>query len=347
MRIADSTERRDPVSGLIRLGTTLTTAGKLRQSGLLKIEDQERIHLVKLFDGKITETSPQYTAPGFLLTEESLSKCLFSAVRPKIIFEEKTVGLHSGFSINTDGVILRGVIRRTDLFEPRVLSERIPMNTLKADLNGINRILKFSLSEEEKRFVEGLARPTPVVMAIWKRGLAPRYAGAWLVALNLMGVFPDWSPGDLPRVSAASMILKKLKTGASAFELLGVLPDTSEKEIDRAFRKQSFNLHPDRFVYVSETERTDALTAFEAVSNAYNQLKNSRRKSVVRTSTYTTHLEDDIFGNHSWKNNLEAAEKAVAEGRGRQAAALALKALSMKPPQDAILIIKSILRRCA
>ena len=60
------------------------------------------------------------------------------------------------------------------------------------------------------------------------------------------------------------------------YEILGVSPDSTEKEIKQAYRKIARNLHPDKLK--KGEERSEKEKIFADVSEAYNVLKHRRKR---------------------------------------------------------------------
>lgn len=350
MEVPLGIERRDPASGLIRLGLVLSHLQKQRQSGDLRVADQGRIHLVRLFEGHISGILFDDDDDGKSVQGKSWSAVpdhLFTLVRPQTVFEEKTV-LQIGTSmVPADRAVLRGVVKRQDLFNPRPLAERIPVETLRLDREMLLRLMTMGLSDDEVRFVIRLEVPTPVTMALWKRGLSPDHAGALLVALNVLGCFAGWAPGDLPRISAVTQLLRKIRARKDSHQILGVSESASMAEIDRAFRKLSFELHPDRLSCFSFQERQEAMEAFESVTAAHAELKFSRRSPKVRVTRTERKDAMSAYQTESWNASLSAARNFAAAGLHKQAATSVLRALSYSPPPGVVAELKQILRESA
>jgi hypothetical protein len=342
-------ERRDPASGLIRLGVALCSLEKERRSGVLTVEDRGRTHLAFMSEGRIAEVSFDCGCGSGAEVYHRYGdhpEDLFKSVRPKISFDERQDGRQGRQTVTADKVVLLGVAQRLDLFDPRPLQERIPLSVLKLERDGIARMMNAGLTESEKEFIWSLQIPTPLVMAIWKRGLSPRHAGALIVGLNLLGCFPEWEPGDLPRMTAVSRLLRKMNGNLLPHEILGVSTVASKEEIDRAFRKLSFEIHPDRFGFGADKDRQDATRAFELLSEAHAKLKASRRSPKVRLQQSSSSSEC-LSSQGTWTVHLHAAKEAESRGSRRQAQASALRALSCSPPPDIASELKRILQSCA
>jgi hypothetical protein len=343
-------ERRDPASGLIRLGVVLSALEKERRSGLLKVEDEGRTHLVLVSKGHIAGVyfdcdNTLMTGVQQLSSGDSLEN-LFASIRPKISFNDLPAVRNGYETVTADRVVLHGVASRLDLFDPRPLQERIPVDVLKLERDGLARAMNAGLSPKESEFVLSLHIPTPSAMALWKRGLKPRHAGALIVGLNLLGCFPEWEPGDLPRIPAVSRLLRKMAGDLPPHDILGVSKDASKEEIDRAFRRLSFEIHPDRLGFVSEKEKQGAIKAFELLSAAHAQLKVSRRSPEVRFKPQSP--SSDLSSTQGpWIGHLNAAKTAESQGSRRQAQVSALRALSCSPPPDIAVELKRILQSCA
>jgi hypothetical protein len=268
---------------------------------------------------------------------------LFALPRPQAMFEERSVDPDSAPLINPQTVVVRGVARRRDLFEPRALLDRVPVDVLRIKPGLCHHLHGLPLGPEEIAFIQRLKVPTPLTMALWKRGLDPRHAGAVVVALNLLGAFEEWTPGDLPRVTLVHQILRLIRNGASDHTLLGVETDASDREVDRAFRRLSLMLHPDRVTDLPEPEAQRANDAFVQLNRAHARLKRSRRSRPGRSA-----LGDaEIIRDGPWWPLLRQARTARQRGDHRRARAYAVKALALSPPIDAIREIKSILRQVA
>lgn len=100
---------------------------------------------------------------------------------------------------------------------------------------------------------------------------------------------PCWSCGAEPvsgRFCAACDKIQPLDPGWTHFEVLGV-PRTMKQDraqLDRAFRETSRLVHPDRFRAKSAVERRLALEQTTAVNEAFQRLKDPRRRAEVLLS---------------------------------------------------------------
>ena len=65
----------------------------------------------------------------------------------------------------------------------------------------------------------------------------------------------------------------------SAFEVLGVTPDTNEAGIKHAYRRRSLEWHPDRWARYSDAYVARANYLFSLVTSAYQQIAPSREES--------------------------------------------------------------------
>ena len=178
-----------------------------------------------------------------------------------------------------------------------------------------------------------------------------RCAGALLVALNLVGFWEgQWEPGLLPRVQEIARVLRKLRDGAADEELLGLTRDSDPREIDRAFRRLSLTLHPDRLGPVGGREAELAREAFVGVSAAHERLKQrSRRSRPVRSSVSTRVARVDLVQREpaGWIELAREAHRAIARGDRTRARAFALKALAASPPDPQRTELTAILSRVA
>ncbi len=131
---------------------------------------------------------------------------LFTLPRPQVCFSPMTNPNQHGAGINPGEVVINGLLARQDLFKPAVFAQRIPVDTLRLNIDQQGAVQRLPLSDEELAFLSRLYIPTPVPIILWKRGLNPRHASALIVALNLLGAFDEvWAPGDLPRLTAANI----------------------------------------------------------------------------------------------------------------------------------------------
>ena len=337
-------ERRDPVSGVLMLGTILSRVSKRRETGYVAVRDHGREHSIKIVDGAIELIASDRVTD--FLTEPNRIRSrvqeLFALPRPLSVFapchiQGKCIG-----PVDPMAMIVKGIIKRADLFDPVVLMERIPHNALTLKLENKKYLQLLSLSDEEKKFVSCLDVPTPLAMLFWKRGLNPRHAGALVVALNLIGMFENWEPGFLPRPGTATHIQRKSEGECSDHELLGVSHDASLEEIDRAFRMLALELHPDRLIGLSAREASRAESAYLVVSAAHARLRQSRRRRPVRDPVggYAVHSRA------SWLPFVKLARKASQQGDHKRARAFAVKAIALLPPeeikQELLLLVKRV-----
>ncbi len=157
------------------------------------------------------------------------------------------------------------------------------------------------------------------------------------MALNLVGLWErEWEPGLLPRISVAVKVLQAMDRGVSDRELLGVADDAGDSEMDRAFRRFSLELHPDRLVGMPDAEAGIATEAFGGVSAAYDRLKRSRRSRSVRDAggepLARVHLRRR--SPDSWTETYEEAVRCYRSGDLARARAFATKTLGLSPPGD-------------
>jgi DnaJ-domain-containing protein 1 len=69
----------------------------------------------------------------------------------------------------------------------------------------------------------------------------------------------------------------RVQTGSTAlttnyYQLLGIRPTASQEELERAYKRYVFRIHPDR-VYVNEVERTEAQRKLLEINNAMRVLR--------------------------------------------------------------------------
>ncbi|MDJ0763277.1 MAG: J domain-containing protein [Myxococcota bacterium] len=329
-------ERRDPASGILKLGQILSCARRGGHTGSVEVRDQGRTHTIHLNCGLIADidlTHTQRTRDTITAQHiEQRAIDLFSLKRPHVLWQEAQQEDNHSAWIDPEMVVISGVLRRQDLFDPVLLIDRIPSAVLRINPLKLKDIQTMPLSREERCFANHLRVSTPVPMILWKRGLAPGHAAAVLVALNLTGCFEEtWEPGDLPRHTEIARVRRQLRAGVDDARILGLHGDASPKAVDRAFRRLSFELHPDRLPYLSDGERAAALEAFIGASQAYDRLKRSRRSRPVTTSFPRT--ARDACRGDALRTVLGEARTSKASGRHQRARAFALKALAMNPTE--------------
>jgi hypothetical protein len=244
-------------------------------------------------------------------------------------------------------VVLSGVLRRQDLFDPKPLVERIPVNALKLSETGIARLRNLKITPLEKQFITALVVPTPTAMAFWKRGLPPTHAAAMVVALNLLGCFEAWRPGELPRLNPFTALERQIRNATSDYEILGILPEADAQEVDRAFRKLSFICHPDRLQDAPKIEQESAEKVFRGITGAYSRLKSRRARPVRRRDNAPA--TDGVIPHPipGWSELFSQSQAAARLGDRRKARALALKALAAAPPPSIISALKAVLKQVA
>jgi hypothetical protein len=331
-------ERRDPVSGILKLGVLLSSAHCNGWTGALQVRDREGVHTVPLIRGRIAAGSSRI---GPLLQQ------LFVLPRPYAVFEERPVEALEALLVDPQPLVVQGVKRRRDLFEPRALVERIPVEVLRLSPGTGQRLGRLGLAPDEMAFIRRLAVPTPLTLALWKRGLAPGHASAVVVALNLLGVFEAWRPGDLPRPSLVSRLSRMIRSAAPDHELFGVDADAPPREVDRAFRKLSLGLHPDRLAGTPGPEAERAKEAFVHLSRAHARLTRSRRASAAGRREAVARADVASAGPDTWEGLLHRARAAADSGDVPGARRFAVKALALSPPGDAATELKALLRRVA
>ncbi len=347
-------ERRDPISPVLKLGTVLATARRDGRSGLIEVRDRGHIHKISIRAGSIVDVAVdgslvEQPRPYDPFPAYTKAASFFALPRPHIVWKPGSKDTR-GRVLDPIRVVLGGVTGRLDLFDPAALVERIPVQVLSIPKHKMHLIGDMPLTRPEREFLHRLRVPTPIPMALWKRGLDPRYAGALIVALNLLGVWDsEWEPGLLPRLTAAVKILRRLQASVNDFDLLGVVDDADPRVTDKAFRRLSLDLHPDRVSRLPESEAKMARTAFEGVASAYERIRRSRRSRPVRTTSGepVARIKLVKIRPSGWRELYAEAVRAHSAGNTVRARAFALKALAMSPPEDARARIMQIIARVA
>ena len=347
MSAPDRPERRDPCAPVLKLGAALAAAHRERASGVVQVIDRGRAHRVRLVRGAIADvSSADGEARGEPMTRRAAR--LFHLERPNVLWTPLAQDGDGRAAADPDQVVLQGVRAREDLFDPRRLVERIPVQALHLRPERLALLDRLELSDDEYEFARSLRRPTPVSLALWKRGLEPRRAGALIVALNLVGAFDaDWRPGLLPRLTAALRVVERARGGATDRELLGAELSEDPREEDRAFRRLTLELHPDRLRGLPADEAAMADEAFRLASAAYERLKRSRRTPCVADGDALARVDLVHRPPHGWAEMLEIARRAARDGDAPLARAYALKALALSPPPEARAEIVALLTRAA
>ncbi len=325
-------ERRDPCSPLLRLGSSLFTAVTQRRSGVILVEEADRRHRVALTNGAITGVN----GPG---TGDSFSRAvrLFSLPRPRITWTDDRSATGDE-ALDPASLIVTGVTARPELFDPVGMVERIPLSTLHIDEDDLAALRQLPLSPSRRDFLKRLTVPAPLPMILWKRGLPPAEAASLLVALNLLGAWKGtWEPGFLPRATTALRILRRANEGADDAVLLGLSPNAPEGDLDRALRRLSLELHPDRQQGRAAEERDTAARAYALVLDAHNRMKRERR----------TRRQRPVTAPLPWQRPFADAQDADRLGDRRLARKHALVALSLSPPPDIRAALAGLLQRCA
>jgi len=340
-------DRRDPVSPVLRLGSFLAQARQERRSGTIEVRVDGRAHLITLGGGIITRVQlawPGTDEPGSARQRlRKRSERLFVFERPHVLWSPGRDREPEVAGVDPHAVVLSGLKLRKDLFDPRPLVQRIPVETLRVDPGLLPSLAKLPFDNDELEFLSALRIPTPISMILWKRGLDPRHAGTLVVALNLIGAFGDeWKAGDLPRLTVAVELRRRM--GGGDHQLLGVPGTASDAEVDRAFRRLSLSLHPDRLLGLPEREVTAARVAFSSASEAYSRLKRSRRLRPVReTSEPLGRVHIIRRAAQPWLPLLNEARLSARRGDRHRARAFALKALAHTPPAELRAELKAIL----
>jgi hypothetical protein len=338
-------ERRDPCAPLLRLGAVLAAARREGANGIVEVVEPSRTHAIRVVRGAIAGVD---SGPGG--DRETVSRRaarLFDLERPRVAFTPLPFASGGGELADPDQVVVAGVRARRDLFDPIRLVERIPVRSLNVRPDKRALVARLGLEDDELELVDALRIPTPTALVLWKRGLEPRRAGALLVALNLVGAFDDWRPGLLPRLVAALRVLERAASGATDRELLAAPPDGDPREEDRAFRKLSLELHPDRLRGLPPEEARMAEEAIRLVNAAYERLKRSRRAPAVRTGEAIGRVRIVRRAPEGWAELLELTRSCLAVGDVPRAKAFALKALALAPPPPARAELLAALTRAA
>lgn len=338
MRLSNQTERRDPASFVLRLSHLLVRADRKTLSGAIEVRDDETSYTVTISNGAVSGLLVDGNLVGgthspMMFVKETVLK-LFALARP-LVYWRPAPGLGgSNCGVRSRAIAVNGVLQRRDLFAPSQLIERLPVEVLHIQSPKMNLVKRLPLTADEMAFLNKLTVPTPVPMILWKRGLEPSHAGALLIALNLLGVFGAcWVPGDLPRIGAVAKMRRKLDNGCSDHEILGVDSDATSREIDIAFRKMSFDLHPDRLVAYPERDAVEAGQVFSEASAAYCRLKTSRRKRPVRMSV-APGQRDPIRESRELDHLMTLVRDTLRKGAPKMARVFAIKALALSPGAD-------------
>jgi DnaJ-domain-containing protein 1 len=342
------TERRDAIAPVLRLGQALVEARRTGASGLVVLRAEGEAHSLEISQGTV------YLVRGpklFASCEERagtvvlrLARDLFLLRRPLVEWNPRQPRACRGH-VDPESVVLAGMLARQDLFDPVAMVERIPTTMLRLNPDHGRRLRHLPLQPDERKFLEALSRPTPVTLAIWKRGLAPRHAAALLTGFNLLGAFEDqWAPADFPRCGALRRLESVLERPSSDYKILDVYPDADEQEIDSAYRRLARTLHPDCTADLPEAERWEAAQAFACVTQAYTRLKKTRRRRRVRQDvTVRGSVDHPGYKASTWEDLARQAENEARVGSRERARAYALKAMAFHPPEHVKLRLLGIL----
>lgn len=327
-------ERRDPFSPVLKLGTLLTGSRHRHVNGAISLSSGENRHIIRIEKGTISAiTGPE----GPLDTRNATH--VFSLPRPLVTFVSTPENNGQQRLLDPVHLLIQGLCTRTDLFEPTSFHERVPMSALSIDSHQLSALRQLPFTREELTFFGELSHPTPIPMILWKRGLEPSHAAAMLTALNLLGVWRDtWKPGQLPRQHTAHRILRLVSREADDYELLGLSPGADFSDVDRAFRRLSFELHPDRAQMQPEDTQAAISDAFTNVSAAYQRLKSQRHSR--RKRPVVSRAPDTIL----WQQALAAAESALQQGNVLLARKHAINGLLLNPPEFARNRLTTLLR---
>jgi hypothetical protein len=338
MKIKNTIERRDPYAPVLNLGTALAAVQKQKKSGWLEIRERNKTHSIQMSGGAIADVISDTGLKATDIHEQAAH--MFTLVRPHVIWVPDS-GCASKIPVADPArILISGVINRQDLFDPQVLVQRIPVKTLYIDPSLFPALRRLPLSRQELEFLYQLQIPAPIPMVLWKRGLNPRYAGALILALNLLGLWEDkWKAGLLPRLTTTVKILNKMARNVSDYQLLGISETASPYEIDRAFRQLSLEVHPDKLQNFSEHEKIMAQKAFNSIGAAYHRVKRSRRVAPVSRRGKAVIGKVNLVKKEAkkvpdtWAQLLSSAHAAMQSGNIRLAKSYALKALALSPPE--------------
>jgi len=347
MGTPDNIERRDPCAPVLKLGNALAAAHRERASGVVDVLDRGEAHRIRLVRGAIADVSGTASEPrGEPVTRRAAR--LFHLERPNVLWTPLSDDEGARATIDPDQIVLQGVRAREDLFDPRRLLERIPAQALCIRPERRPLLDRLELSDGEYELAQSLRHPTPVSLILWKRGLAPRRAGALLVALNLLGAFDaDWRPGLLPRLTTALRVLERARKGATDRELLGIELCEDPREEDKAFHKLALELHPDRLRGLPADEVRMAEEAFGLISAAHARLNRSRRAAPSPGDGAIGRVNLIRRPPAGWQGMLEVARRCIRNGDTKLARAYALKALALSPPAQARAEIVSLINNAA
>lgn len=344
-------ERRDPAAGVLRLGSALASAYEEARTGRITVTQGAFAGEFSLQEGLVTriEVGRAPISPaGWTGTRgPGAVERLFGLERPRVLWRDDLPHRGQHGEMDPRWAVVVGVSARAEAFDPQRLVERIPVDVLKLRETELEHIKALPFLAEEREFFARLLKPTPVTMLLWKRGMEPRRAGALIVALNLLGAFRgSWEPGDLPRMSTALRVMGMVSRGCPDHLLLGLDPWARQPELDRAFRRLSRELHPDRAETLPREEAELARRAFLVVNDAYLRLRGggSRRRRPVSSPPREAGVEE--LGD-DWRVLARSACLAHEAGERDRARAYALKALVRMPPGHSRRVLVQILSQAA
>ncbi len=67
-----------------------------------------------------------------------------------------------------------------------------------------------------------------------------------------------------------------VKDSQSAYKILEILPEASDEDVKKAYRRMAMKYHPDKVTHLGDDVQKAAKEKFQEVSNAYEQIKKER-----------------------------------------------------------------------